>query len=209
MPNIDAPRGFLPVRKIDGSPYNGEHVIAYIPSADATATFVGDVVVHNGSSGAAGLSINGMDMEGVPQVIRASTGTTGQNIFGVVVGFLPDSTSLQTRHRAASTNRVALVAMATDYVFEVQEDADTTPLAATNIGQNVSFTTTAGSAVTGQSAEELDSSAAATTATLPLKIIGLSKRVGNAFNIGGSNTDQAVFEVVFNTSLYDMNIVGV
>lgn len=209
MPNINAPKGFVPKRSMSGGDWRGKVRTAYIPAADATATFVGDVVIHNGSSGAAGLFVNGLDLEGVPQVIRAASGTVGQNYFGVVVGFLPDPNNLMAKHRLASTNRVALICPLADVVFEVQEDADTTPIAAASIGLNCAIALTAGSATTGVSGMVLDSSTVATTVTLPVKVLGLVKRPDNAFNTGGSLTDQAKFEVLFNTNIFAPNVVGV
>ena len=207
MPNVDAPSGFRPVRRISGLPL-GAMYKAYIPSSDGTAVFIGDLVKFNGESGAAGTVIQGEDMEGVPQVIRAAItdfdvlGTDNVNaICGVVVGFKPNpDTSLMYKHRPASTNAIVYVCpIDQDIVFEIQEDADTTPIAAASVGLNAQvLQTQAGSTVTGLSGMELDSSTVATTNTFPVRIIGLSKRVGNAFNTAGSGSDQAKFEVVFN-----------
>lgn len=206
MPNVDAPSGFRPVRRISGSPL-GAMYKAYIPSSDGTAVFIGDLVKFDGSSGAAGLTIAGEDMEGVPSVVRAAItdfdvlGTDNVNaIAGVVVGFKSDPDNLMLKHRAASTNRIAYICpIDQDIVFEIQEDADTTPIAAASIGLNAQvLQTQAGSPTTGLSGMELDSSTVATTNTFPVRIIGLSKRVGNAFNTAGSGSDQAKFEVVFN-----------
>lgn len=206
MPNIDAPLGFRPIRRLSGLPMPA-FFKAYIPSGDSTAVFLGDVVKFDGSSGAAGLRVQGEDLEGVPSVIRAPIGdwdllsTDNHNaIAGVVVGFKPDPDALMNKYRAASTNRIVFICpIDQDVVFEIQEDADTTPLAAADIGLNVAMVQTqAGSTVTGWSGMELDSSSKATTATLPVKLLGLSKRVGNAFNTAGSGSDQAKFEVQFN-----------
>lgn len=208
-PNIDAPKGFIPVRFLNGSNYDGRNTLYLIPSSDATAVFVGDVVKHAGAGAAAGTVVNGINCEGMPTAIRVASGTVGQDIVGVVVGFLPDPTSLGTKYRVASTNRIAMVAPAHDVVYEVQEDADTTPLAAADIGLNISFTLTAGNTATGVSAMELDSSAKATTATLPLKILGLVQRPDNSYNTLGSAVDCAKYEVTFNTMLHADNVAGV
>lgn len=213
MPNVDAPSGFRPVRRLSGQPLGG-FLKAYVPSGDATAVFIGDLVKYDGSSGAAGTTVAGEDMEGVPSVIRCPIGdwdaipvdgTAGDganigSIAGVVVGFKPDPDNLTLKHRAASTNRIVYICpIDGDVVWEIQEDADTTPLAAADVNLNVAMVQTqAGSAVTGLSGMELDSSSKATTNTLPVRLLGLSKRVGNAFNTGGSGVDQAKFEVQFN-----------
>ncbi|MHB8603492.1 MAG: hypothetical protein ACYC9R_12735 [Nitrosotalea sp.] len=69
------------------------------------------------------------------------------------------------------------------------------------------YSTTAGNTTTGVSKEAIISASAATTATLPLKIIGLVKRLGNAFGL--ASTDKAKFEVMLNTGLYMPNTAGV
>jgi len=207
MANVNAPKGFVPVRHLNGSPYNGQFELFLIPSSDATAVFVGDIVKIAGGAGAAGTVVAGMDCEGMGTVALATAGTTGQDIAGVVRGFLPDPTSLQTKHRAASTARVALVVTDPTVIYEVQEDAVGSNIAAADIGLNVPYTTTAGSATTGNSQMEIDSSAVATTNTLPVKILGLSKKVGNAF--GTASTDHAKFDVMLNTGARMPNIAGV
>jgi hypothetical protein len=84
-------------------------------------------------------------------------------------------------YRAASTDRYLLVCDDPNVVYEVQY-AGTSVAAATitaNVGLNGQFTTTAGSTVTGASGMQLDSSGLATTATLPLKIVGFPNRPDN------------------------------
>ena len=209
MANVDRPSGFKPVRHLNGSPYNGQFQYFLIPSGDSVACFVGDVVKGGGTSGAAGVVVAGMDCEGMPTCARDTSATTGQAIVGVVRGFLPDPTDLTKKHRVASTNRVAMVITDPTVVYEAQEDADTTPIAQASVGLNAAIATTAGNATTGISGMEIDSNTVETTATLPLKIIGLVKRPDNALNTGGAGTDNAKFEVVFNTGMYAPNVLGV
>ncbi len=207
-PNVAAPKGFVPVRHIDGSPWNGQTMDFLIDSGDATAVFIGDPVKIAGSSGAAGQTVAGFDVEGMATAILDTSGTTGQLTLGVVVGFSVDPTNLMQRHRLASTSRIARVVVDPTGVYQVQEDADTTPIAAASVGLNVSYTTTAGNTTTGISKNALDSSAVNTTATLPLRILGLSKIVGNSLNTGGSLLDFATFDVMWNTGAYMPNIAG-
>lgn len=209
MANTDRQAGFKPVRHLDGTPWNGAVREFLIPSGDSTAVFVGDLVKHGGTSGAAGTVVAGIDVEGMPTAALATAGTSGQDLLGVVVGFSPNPDSLTTRHRAASTNRIAYVCVDRSVVYEAQEDGATTPIAQASIGLNAAYTTTAGNATTGQSKMEIDSDSVATTATLPLKIVGLSKRVDNALNTGGAGTDKAKFEVILNTGYFMPNIAGV
>jgi hypothetical protein len=202
-----APYGFRPVRMLDGSPWNGALTMVAIPASNGTATFVGDVVNWFTDAGAAGLTSSGLNLEGTPQAVVSANGAIGQNLMGVVCGFLPDPTNLSLRHRAASTLRVALVCLADGVVFEAQEDGATSQLAAADMNLNISFNTTAGNTATGQSKFSLISNNKAATATLPCRLIGLSKRVGNAY--ASSATDVASWEVYFNTSQQKPNIVGV
>jgi hypothetical protein len=94
-------------------------------------------------------------------------------------------------------------------VYEIQSDEDTTPFAGTDVGLNATYTTTAGNTTTGISKVALDSSATNTTATFPLKILGISRRVGNQLNTAGSLLDFCTVDVMWNTGLRQANIVGV
>lgn len=211
MANVSRARGFLPTRHLDGSPFNGQHEMFLIPAADGTITNPGDVLVTAGGSGVAGLVVAGQDCEGMPFAKRGATGTVGQNIVGVCIGFLPDPTTnlgVTNYYRTASTNRVALVVTDLTVLYEVEEDAVTTPIPSTAIGLNASYTTTAGSTVTGNSGMKIVSSTVANTATFPFKLIGLVKRPDNAFNTGGAATDPGKFLVMLNASHFATNVVG-
>ena len=200
MANVMAPKGFVPVRHLSGQPYNGGHQLFLIDSGDGTAVGIGDLVKQAGAAGSAGQVVHGMDAEGIPTAIIASAGTTGLDLLGPVIGFLADPTNINPpQYRTASTSRIAMVCTDRSVVYEVQEDADTTPLTKLEVGLNIPYTTTSLNTATGISKMAIDSSAAATTSTLPFKIVGLTKRVGNAFNTGGSLVDAATFDVVMNT----------
>ena len=198
MANTDRPRGLVPVRYLSGAPWNGK-VNMYLV-VDTAAMYVGDIVKHAGGAGAAGAVVFGQDVEGMPTAITCTDGTgTTDTPLGVVVGFLPLQPLQDVNYKAADgTDRIALVVDDPNVVFEAQEDAATTPIVAASIGLNVMFSTTAGSTLTGISAQELISTLVATTSTHPLRILGLSKRPDNALNTGGSNTDKAKFDVIFN-----------
>jgi hypothetical protein len=197
--NKDAAKGFVPIRHTNGSPWNGVTTAYLVPSGDATALFIGDPVKHGSSSGAAGVYVGGMNCEGMPTAIRDESGTTGQSFVGVVTGFSFDPTNLTKKHRAASENRIAFVCTDPTVIYEVQEDA-------ASIGLATAIITTAGSTTTGVSGMMLDSSAVATTSTLPVKILGLVQRPDNTLSTG--TTDKAKFEVIFNTGWYATNSVG-
>lgn len=177
MPNIDRPQGLVPVKTINGGPWNGQANMYLIPSSNATAVFIGDLVKLAGDAGNAGTVVNGIDVEGMPHVVQSAAGDLS---VGVVIGFLPDQDNLTRRHRAASTNRIALVVDDPSVVFEIQEVSGGTALTSAAVGLNANVVVGSGSATTGLSAMELDNSTEATTADLDLKIIGMVPRPDNS-----------------------------
>lgn len=168
MANANAPSGLTPVRYRNGAPWNGVARRYYVPATDSTALFIGDPVIIAGDG----------DANGVPTCTRATAGSAGR-ITGVVVGFEPTG-PFPAKYRAASTAMYVLVADDPALLFEIQEDGVGGNLAATNIGQNIDLIAGSGSTTTGFSGFLADSSTAATTATLQLRIIGLSQRIDNA-----------------------------
>ena len=205
-----APFGFRPVRHTNGSPWNGQ-TIACVP-ASGTAIFIGDLVAFNGSAGTT--TINGLDTEGLPTVIRATGTAVGQDAAGVVVGFQPEPTNLSRLYMGASAAdvKVAYVVPATpDMVFEVVADESTAQIDAADIMLNTALVTTAGSTVTGRSNMMIDGNAVATTSTLPVRVIGMSKRIGNSLNTAtvATTSGGCAFEVIFNTSKFADNAVGI
>ena len=196
--------GFTPVRHNTGAPY-AQHVIAYPKlAADTSIIQIGDLIVHlTTAGGTVGVQISGMDIEGLMGVSRAAASTTGLNILGVCVGFIADQT-LPLREAVASVGRMILVETSPDVVYEGREDGVTTSLVATQLGLNVAYSTTAGNTTTKRSGMEIISAttAPATTNTLPLRLIGLTKRPGNSF---ATSPLKAQFDVMLNTSLYALN----
>ena len=204
--NANRPSGFLPVRHASGSPWNGSVRQYLIPAADGAACFIGDVVEHNAVGGAAGVFVSGINCEGMPTCKHSTLTSTGQANVGVVVGFLPDPNNLTLRHRAASTGRIALVCVDPTVIYEVQEDADTTPLTSADVGLAIGIVTTAGSTTTGISGMLLDSTTGATTSTLPFKVVAMVPRADNTISTG--TTDKTKYEVIFNTGWNMSNSVG-
>lgn len=180
MASVSRINGFRPVKTITGSPYSGQANMYFIPASDSTVVMVGDAVKLLGDARAA---------TGVPTVTRS--GATDIPV-GIVVGIVftgvgdltntPPVNDLNTPvYRRASTDRYVMVADDPNIVYEVQY-AGTSVSAATitaNVGQNGQFTTTAGNTTSGSSGMQLDSSGLATTATLPLKIVGFPNRPDN------------------------------
>ena len=163
MPNVSRINGLRSLKSVTGAPFSGNVETFAVLAADATAIFVGDLVKFSGTA----------DANGVAAIAR-STADADLHI-GVVVGFTPDYSNLNTpQYRLASTARYALVQISPTVVYEIQANAAT---AITDIGLNVGVTYTAGSTVTGQSGLVANMASKAITATLPLKIIGVVQRV--------------------------------
>lgn len=163
MPNVSRVMGLRPVRRMasGGSPMQAEQFA--VLSSDATALFVGDVVKSAGTA----------DANGLQAVTRITANTDLPS--GVIVGRIPDYSNLNAPmgYRAASTAATLFVLADPDQVYEIQANAAT---AVADIGLNVGLTFTAGSTTTGLSGMQADMSTKATTATLPLKIIGVVQR---------------------------------
>lgn len=181
MASVSRINGFRLAKYLSGGGMTGQVETAFVPSSDSTVIMPGDLVVLAGDARSA---------TGVPTVTRASV-TTGA-VFGVVVGIsfegqgdtmnVPPVNDLNTPiYRRASTDRYLLVCTDPNAVFEVQ--ASQTSIAAATltalVGLNAPFTTTAGNTSSGASGMQVDTSAAATTATLPLKIVGIPNRPDN------------------------------
>lgn len=189
MANTSKIRGFIPVKHVNGSPYNGQSNIYATAASDGTALFVGDPVK---------LAADG-NAQGIQLVTKA---TAGAAVLGVVVGVIntkfdpvggtmsAGSVALDTPvYRPASTAQYVLVCDAPDVVYEVEAVTGANAsysFAVADIGQNADLATVAGSTVTGTSAAALDMSTKNTTATLQWKILGVVQRPDN--EITGANT---------------------
>ena len=190
MANANTPFGLKPVRQAGGAPHNSADNMYYHPASDATALYIGDPVIKNGSADAAG----------IPGVIRA---TAAGAITGVVVGFVPDGVTNTAGYGAASTAYYVLVCDDPDQLYEIQEDSVGGALAAADIGLNADFINAAGNNYTRRSGAMLDTSTKAVTATLPLKIVGLTPRPGN--DIGAN----AKVLVKINNHTEALGVVGI
>jgi hypothetical protein len=165
MANNSFIRGLVPLKEAGSGVHNGGVSMYYHASGDATALYIGDPVVKAGSS----------DGAGVASVVRAAAAGP---ITGVVVGFVPNGVTDVAGYGAASTAYYVLVCDDPDAAFEIQ---DSTGIAAADVGLNASMTIAAGNAYSRRSGVTLDAATKATTAALPLKIIGLVPRPGNDF----------------------------
>jgi len=165
MANPNTPIGLKAVRDAGSGKETGGLNLYYHPASDATALYIGDPVVKNGSADAAG----------VPGCVRA---VAAGPITGVVEGFVPDGVTDKAGFGAASTAFYVLVRDDPSELFEIQEN---TGIAAADIGLNANMTIGSGSSYTRRSGVTLDATTKATTATLALKMIGLSPKPKNDF----------------------------
>lgn len=163
MANVSRPNGLRPTKHINGSPWNGQTQMFALLAADSTVVGVGDIVNWGGTA----------DANGVASITRA-TADAGLPV-GVVVGFVPDysNLALPSQYRATLTARYAYVCTDPTVVYEVQAGAST---AITAVGMNMGMNYTAVNTSTGLSAMTALGGAGATTAALPLKVIGVVQR---------------------------------
>jgi len=196
------PFGLRPVRRLDGAAWNGATVTCLLPADYATAAFIGDPVV-NTTGGAATLGATaqftgngGFDNSvggGTYPIINVATAASTNRVYGAIVGFEPIRSDLSAVYGAASTTRIARVALADPYmVFEVEGDAAGTALTIADVGRTISLVAGSGSTTTGYSGWMINDDTN-TTSTLQCQIVGLSNRYGNLAAVG---TTKAVWEVV-------------
>jgi len=168
MANSNAPMGLIPRRLRNGSPWDGTMRTYHVPASNATALFIGDPVIITGTG----------STDGYPDVGIATASGAGR-ITGVVVGFRPTAPFSPYKYLPASTEGYVLVVDDPDVLYEVQEDSVGGALAVTAIGQNIDLIAGTGNTNTGTSGWMIDSSTAATTATLQMRIVELQHRADN------------------------------
>jgi hypothetical protein len=196
-PTIDKTYGFKPVNRIDGLPYAG--AIRQIPIAPAYATAIlnGDTVQINTSG----------------YIVAANTTDSG-SVVGVLVGCsyinsLSQPTFSQYYPAAVSTSTNMAFAFVVDdpmAAFKVCATVagSTTPTAYTRalVGANVALVANVGSTTTGDSYYGIDGSSAATTNTLPVRVIDVVPDTATG-NPNVAATTYYEFLVKFNTNQYN------
>jgi hypothetical protein len=167
-PTVSAPYGLKPINLIGGQVFAGSTREYPIPYDYTTAIFYGDIV---------GLTRGGIQ--------RLSITTAGaQGLVGVFLGC--SYTNPVTKQKTfsqywpgslAAGDAVAIVCDDPDTVFKVAVCSATTTIASGNLaslGQNMQMINNTGNVNTGNSANAAQSqSAAATTATFPLRVVGM------------------------------------
>lgn len=181
MANLNAPRGFVPSRYLNGAAWNGAANMYYIPSTDGSVYSPGDAVK----------SVALSDANGVMGIQKAAGTDT---VRGVVIGFLvapPYGVSLQGANLDLSLQGLpatklkayyALVVDDPNVLFEIQDDG-LSALTATSVNKNTIFTVANPVAPIVNSASVMTTGSVNTTNTLNLKLMGLIQRDDNAFGI--------------------------
>lgn len=193
----NAPNGFQPVKKLDGSAWTGATNPYQIANVYATALFRGDPVTTL-ADGTLGVGVAGATCVGVFWGVKYTDST------GVVkfMNYWPGNPGVLTGSAVE-----ALVIDDPNTVFSVQETSGTgtagTPLTLADRGLNINFLYTAGSTATGTSAVSINNATEADTAALNCKILQLDPTPGNA--IGAF----ANWHVVLNNHFYRGGVTGI
>ena len=167
MANTNAAFGGRLVGSLLGAPINGEIGTYTAPASYATDIFIGDPVV-----------VTGARSSGYQNVNVATAGATNQ-ITGFVVGFIPTPGIVSLGYGAASTLRYVQVCDNPEALWELQEDAVGGALAEASIGLNIDLVAGTGNTYTKKSGWMIDSSTAASGATLQMIVRDIVTRVDN------------------------------
>lgn len=169
MATVATPKGFTPVGYLSGRPYNGAFRQIKIASGLASNIFNGDLVKM--------LNTGTIDKEGI------TTASTANAALGVFLGCSYTDPNLNYKvfrnfwpTGTIASDAYAFVADDPNLVFQIQASGT---LAQTALGNNIGLVNTAGSTLVGRSRVAADFSTAATTNTLPFKIIGFVEGGGN------------------------------
>jgi hypothetical protein len=180
MANVSRVNGARPTKYLNGSPWNGQANLYFIPSGNGTATFVGDFVKADGTGDPVA---SGGQALGVPSCIQAAATNA---MLGAIVGFIPGAGQVANQsyvnlnspnYRFGSIGTYCWVVDDPSVLFEIQASNGTPAVG--DVMNNVNIAVAAGSTTTGQSGMTADVATILTTAALPLKIMAFSQRADN------------------------------
>jgi len=202
MANAAAPFGLRPSHSITGAQYNGQGRIYRIPSTDAVAYSIGDVVtevaggdVKTGASdvaifGTRGSTSTSGNARGVVVGLASSAGSGG----GAILGADPDNLGVMIIPATKTKDYYVLVCDDPHMIYEAQ----TNTIASTAFNKNTGLAVGAAPTATSPNCKTIvDGASATTTSTLPIKIIGAPNRPDNDLTSPGTN---AYIWVMLNTS---------
>lgn len=190
MANTNAPSGFLACDHL-GSAYNPPSRMVAFAAGDGAAAYKGDLVKFTGA----------VDTDGITPVVTVASAGDGK-LAGAILGFEPQRAgSWQTYYKPASTRMYAKIPADPQQLYMVQEDSVGGNIPVTTaIGQNCDMINSGGNTVTGNSGMQLDSSTAANTNTLAIRLIGPIYRADNDPTTASSNGN---WYVKLNLNAYD------
>ena len=194
MASTASPHGARPVGSLVSCAYNAKITHYKIKNAFGTSIFYGDFVKWADDN--------------PNTTIQKDTGTSSATPIGVFLGCAyTDPTTGQftpNQYYPASTAADDIVAYVASDPFLVMQMQSDEALTQDDLGKNVAIVQTAGSTTIGTSKNAVDGSTAATTNTLPLKIIDFVDGPDSA--IGDSFTDVLV---MFNVGHQLLNTTGI
>jgi hypothetical protein len=173
MANTNIVRGLKATKTVDGRPFSTKAV--FIGSGVSAGAFIGEPVLKL-AAGSNSARLFNKYLPGTLQSVTPIASATS-SVTGVVTGFDVE-TDESPIYGVGATNRVAFVIDPTNVIFEIQGTNGIPSVA--DVGLNASFALgSGGSTVTGLSSVSLDIGTLATTAGLPMKVIGFSEIVGD------------------------------
>ena len=194
MASSATPMGAEPVGSLVSCAYNAKITHYKIANNFGTSIFYGDFVKWADNN--------------PNTTIQKDTGTTSMTPIGVFLGcsYTDPSTGQTTfnQYYPASTAADDIMAYVASDPFLVMQMQSDEALTQDDLGKNVAVVQTGGSTAIGTSKNAIDGSTAATTNTLPLKIIDFVEGPDSA--IGDAKTDVLV---MFNVGHQLLNATGI
>ncbi len=188
MANPDRPSGFSPVQYLNGAPWNGQTRLYSIIAGYATELAIGDPVISSGTADAHGIA--GINIGGATAALRGvitalyDSGKTTATVGGVTAGGIGNDNII---YRPASHANIWYASVCNDpmVLFEIQEESVASQLAATDIGSNqISVLGSSNEFISGWQLAGTTTGAAATTATLQLRLMGLAQKPAGTNTFG-------------------------
>ena len=194
MASTASPMGARPVGSLVSAAYNAKITHYKIANNFGTSIFYGDFVKWADNN--------------PNTTIQKDTGTSSMTPIGVFLGcsYTDPSTGQTTfnQYYPASTAADDIMAYVASDPFLVMQMQSDEALTQDDLGKNVAVVQTGGSTAIGTSKNAIDGSTAATTNTLPLKIIDFVEGPDSA--IGDAKTDVLV---MFNVGHQLLNATGI
>lgn len=193
MANTNKPSGFTPVKYLNGADWDGRGTMYYIDQTDANAFFPGDLVkLAAGLDAASGLqtvtlaTASAASIGAIIAIGKSPSATTSLR-GGPYIS--PNDLTITSAPATKTENWFCLVADDPNTIFEAQEIVVSAHAALTKVDTSKNINIFIGAPATGVkvSGWGIDNNTSNTTATLPLKLMGLAQKFDQgAFNTYGT-----------------------